>query len=89
MMRVFPALTVDAGSGKIERYLRPARGRFEPTATQAGPGGGPGKVWVNTASHVYRCANDQWYGKTKQGEYMSEADAIAKGNRASHGKPCS
>ena len=59
------------------------------TGTQAAPGGGPGKVWVNTASHVYHCANDQWYGKTKQGEYMSEADAIAKGNRASHGKPCS
>ena len=49
------------------------------TGTQAAPGGGPGKVWVNTASHVYHCANDQWYGKTKQGEYMSEADAIAKG----------
>jgi hypothetical protein len=61
----------------------------KPTGTQSAPGGGPGKVWVNTASHVYHCPNDQYYGKTKQGEYMSEADAIAKGNRASHGKPCS
>ena len=53
------------------------------------PGGGAGKVWLNTASHVYHCSNDQWYGKTKKGEYMSEADAKAKGNHAERGKTCS
>jgi hypothetical protein len=53
------------------------------------PGGGAGKVWVNTASHVYHCSNDKWYGKTKKGEYMSEADAKAKGNHAERGKTCS
>jgi hypothetical protein len=53
------------------------------------PGGGAGKVWVNTASHVYHCSNDKWYGKTKKGEYMSEADAKAKGNHAERGKACS
>jgi hypothetical protein len=53
------------------------------------PGGGAGKVWVNTASHVYHCSNDKWYGKTKKGEYMSEADAKAKGNHAERGKICS
>ena len=52
------------------------------------PGGGPGQVWVNSASHVYHCPSDRWYGKTKSGEYMSESDAIAKGNRADHGKAC-
>lgn len=60
-----------------------------PTGTQPAPGGGPGKVWVNTSTHVYHCANDQWYGKTKRGMYMSESDAIAKGNRPSHGQRCS
>jgi hypothetical protein len=55
----------------------------------AAPGGGPDKVWVNTASKVYHCPSDRWYGKTKKGEYMTEADAKAKGNRPDHNKPCS
>jgi hypothetical protein len=55
----------------------------------AAPGGGADKVWVNSASKVYHCPTDRWYGKTKSGSYMSEADAIAQGNRADHGKACS
>jgi hypothetical protein len=42
-------------------------------------------VWVNTKgkSHTYHYQGTRWYGTTKQGAYMCEADAGAAGYHAS------
>jgi hypothetical protein len=51
------------------------------TATPA-LGGGHGLVWVNTATHVYHKEGSRFYGTTKKGKYVSEADAIKEGDKA-------
>jgi hypothetical protein len=59
-----------------------------PPTDQTAPGGGAGQVWLNTSSNVYHCEGSRYYGKTKEGAYMTESAAKAKGARADHGKVC-
>lgn len=54
----------------------------------AAPGGGPGLVWVNTTSNVYHCNGDPYYGRTKNGKYVTEDQAKAMGARGDRGKTC-
>jgi competence protein ComEA len=42
-----------------------------------------GMVWVNTATKVYHFEGDRWYGRTKEGKFMTEAEAQKEGYRAS------
>lgn len=51
--------------------------------------GKSGMVWANSDTKVYHCPNSRWYGKTKNGKYLSEADAKAQGMRPDRNKGCS
>lgn len=59
-----------------------------PTANQQTQGNPDVRVWVNTHSGVYHCPGARWYGKTKEGEYMSQKQAQEKGYRPAYGKVC-
>ena len=57
-------------------------------ATDQAPGAAPNKVWVNASSKVYHCPGDRYYGRTKDGSYMTEAQAKASGAHGPRGVTC-
>ena len=62
-------------------YAQDSTKRAAPKALQT-------RVWVNSSSKVYHCPGSDYYGKTKIGEFMEEAQARAFGNRAVNGRAC-
>lgn len=70
---------------------RPAPAVIRPQTDRApdpGQGNPEARVWVNTNSGVYHCPGTRWYGKTKQGAFMTQREARAQGNRPAYGSVC-
>jgi hypothetical protein len=83
-----PATTAATPAAPAATQPAPTKSAAAAERSTPAAGGGAGKVWVNTATNVYHCEGTRWYGKTKQGEYMTEAQAKAKGAHADHNKAC-
>lgn len=78
-----PAKTVAPQSAATTKA--PAASQSGTTAKTAKPATPPpaGKdmVWVNMDSKIFHKSGSKWYGKTKQGNYMTESEAIRAGYR--------
>jgi hypothetical protein len=85
-----PATSAKAAKASTAAAPAPARTpKVSSTSNMAqAPGGGAGMVWVNTPTNVYHCPGSRYYGKTKEGKYMTEAQAKAAGAHPDHGKGC-
>lgn len=68
------------------RPSRAARQHPAPAKKSKAAASAKNQVWVN--GKVYHCPGSRHFGKTKNGEYMTEKAAIAAGAKASRNRPC-
>ena len=61
---------------KAAKVAKPA-----PTMAEIADAKAKGLVWVNNNTKVFHKAEAPTYGTTKNGEFMTEADAVKGGNR--------
>lgn len=82
-------------------FRRGGRGSARPSPAEAvagrpradqtpdtGQGSPEARVWVNTNSGVYHRPGTRWYGKTKEGAFMTQREAREKGFRPAYGNIC-
>jgi Helix-hairpin-helix motif len=81
-----PATPTPATTPPAKASSAPAAKATDTTKASSAPAQVPpakGMVWVNTGTGVFHYEGDRWYGKTKEGKFMTEADALKAGYRAS------
>jgi hypothetical protein len=77
------ASAAPAAASPVAASPAPAKSASAEAATNPpAQGGGHGLVWVNTELHVYHREGSRFYGTSKKGKYMTEAEAIKEGDRA-------
>lgn len=76
-----PASSASAPASSASSSSKSSQASEETVPAREAPA--KGMVWVNTATKVYHYEGDRWYGKTKEGKFMTEQDAIKAGYRAS------
>ncbi|MBW0000331.1 MAG: hypothetical protein JO015_14620 [Verrucomicrobia bacterium] len=64
---------------------RPSEDERAEMAAPASTPAAAGQVWVNTRSGKYWRPGSRYYGKTKQGKFMSEGEAQKQGFQPAHG----
>jgi hypothetical protein len=64
---------------------RPSEDERAETAPAVATPAAPGQVWVNTKSGKYWRPGSRFYGKTKQGKFMTEEEARKQGFQPAHG----
>lgn len=69
-----PRLNNESANARPDQPAAPLR----PTPATAA---GHGRVWVNTKTHVYHREGSRFYGKTAQGKYVTEQEALKEGDR--------
>ena len=74
-----PAASPDTSKAATKTAKKAKAGAVDPSTVQQAPGGGGGKLWCNTSSHVAHKEGDEWYGKTKHGQYMTPDEAQKAG----------
>lgn len=78
------------GKGGIDRQATREKSQSlrATQASGAGAASKAGEVWATPATKTYYCQGDREYGQAKEGKYMSESEAMAKGLHAAGGKHC-
>ena len=77
-----PAFSMQAVGAKTKTAPKKAdTATPAPSATEIADAKTKGRVWVNLGTGVYH-KDGEFYGKTKRGKFMSEADAQKAGYRA-------